>query len=471
MKKIYLLLLFAGIVLRFLFHFIFPTFNGDEIALGNNIKYSNYIELLYPLKFGQSSPPLYLLLQKFIISFSPFSFWISIKILSFISSVTGVIFFYLLMRKYQFKIAFLILFIIILFNPFIVSNSLTVKQYTIDLTGIILLIFFYKSNWFLRYGWIFFMIWGLFSNIGLFACAGYLLFVYLTQKSYLNFESLVIFLKSNLLTFLAPFPYIVYFIWYMNQDGAAEMKSYMVNYWNDSFIPLDLSIFKYLIYTVHGLWIFLLNSFEIWGIFLMLLMIPFFLNLKNKNLLFKQEILLLFSILFVHLVLNICQLYPFSDRLYLYLSPLFLLILGSSISKLIEYEVFKKKSNIFLVIISITTLSLYMAYTPSNDNDVVKLYSKLINLEEKNIYLTEKSMECINSFNDFTDDEFKKKIIFEPLDLSLQKSKYIVSRVGKKIKYNVSSPEEEIIQNLINKEKIVKLNSVNGYNIYLINSH
>ena len=109
-----------------------------------------------------------------------------------------------------------------------------------------------------------------------------------------------------------------------------------------------------------------------------------------------------------------------------------------------------------------------MAYTPSNDNDVVKLYGKLINLEENNFYVTKNTMKCINSFNDFTDDEFKKKIIFKPLDLRLDKSKYIVSRVVKKIKYNVSSPEEEIIQNLINKEKIEKLNSVNGYNIYLI---
>ena len=174
MKKVYLVLLLAGIVLRIFSHFIVPNFNVDEISLGNSIKYSNYIDLLYPLTSLQSAPPLYLLIQKFIISVLPFSFWMNIKILSFISSILGVLFFYFIIKKYQFKSIFLLLFIIILFNPFIVYNSLTVKQYTIDLTGIILLIYLFKSNWFLRYGWIYFIVWCLISNIGLFACAGYL---------------------------------------------------------------------------------------------------------------------------------------------------------------------------------------------------------------------------------------------------------------------------------------------------------
>lgn len=158
MKRIYLLLLFIGIILRFILQFIYPVFNVDEISLGNNIKYSNFIELLHPLKFGQSSPPLYLWLQKIIITISPLSFWINIKILSFISSIVGIILFYLFIKKNDYKVIFLLLFTIFLFNPFNIGNSLTVKQYTFDLTGILFMLVYFKSRWFNRYNWVFFVV-------------------------------------------------------------------------------------------------------------------------------------------------------------------------------------------------------------------------------------------------------------------------------------------------------------------------
>lgn len=468
MKKVYLALLLAGVVLRVFFHFIFPTFNVDEIALGNNIKHTDYIELLYPLTSMQSAPPLYLLLQKFIISVLPFHFWINIKLLSIISSILGIVFFYLLIKKYQFKSIFLLLFIIILFNPFIVYNSLTVKQYTIDLTGVILMVYLFKSNWFLRYGWVFFVVWCLISNIGLFACAGYLIYTFFNHKSFTNYNSIKLYIKNNILIFLSPLPYLVYFFWYMNQDGATQQKSYMVNYWKDSFIPLNEGFFKYSIYTIHGLWVYLLNAFEIWGILLMLLLVPFFVNIKKKDLRFKQEILLLFSTLIVHLILNILHLYPFSDRLYLYLALLFVLVLGSSISVLFEMNRIKKYFSVFIISISTITLFLYSFYMPHSDNDVANLYNKLNDLETKTVYVTEKSMVCIKSFDEFTDNQFKQGYTFEIIDSKLKKSKFIISRVSKKIKLNVTSPEEYIIQNLINQKIIIKINSVNGYNIFQI---
>ena len=158
MKKTYLLLLICGIVLRFTTQFIYPIFNVDEISLGNNIKHSSFIELLYPLKYGQSSPPLFLWLQKTIISISPFSFWINIKILSFVSSILGISLFYVFIKKNKYNVVFLLPFIILLFNPFTVGNSLTVKQYTFDLTGILFMLVYFKSKWFNKYNWYFFLI-------------------------------------------------------------------------------------------------------------------------------------------------------------------------------------------------------------------------------------------------------------------------------------------------------------------------
>lgn len=468
MKKIYLLLLFSGIILRFILQFIYPTFNVDEISLGNNIKYSNFIELLYPLKYGQSSPPLYLWLQKTIITILPLNFWINIKILSFISSILGIILFYLLIQKNDYKISFLLLFTIFLFNPFNIGNSLTVKQYTFDLTGIIFMLVYFKSRWFNRYNWVFFIVWSLMSNIGLFACAGYLIYDFRNQKTGMKFKDIIVYIKKNTLTFFAPLPYVFYFIWFMKQKGATELREYMVNYWSGSFIPINGNIFKYLLYTIHGLWIFIFNAFEVWGMLLMLLMIPFFLFVKRDKILFKQEIALLFYVLLVHLSLNIFHLYPFSDRLYLYLSPLFILVLGSSISTISNIQIIKKYFSTLNISISIITLFLYSLYTPCNDNDVLELYTKLNNLQVKTIYLTDKSMSCVESFNEFTDNKFTSKKIFSLIDSKFEKSKYLVSRVGKKIKMNVTSTEESIIENLIQLKKIKKIDNVNGYNIYEI---
>lgn len=468
MKNIYLFLLFSGIILRFITQFIYPTFNVDEISLGNNIKYSSFIELLYPLKYSQSSPPLFLWLQKLIIIISPLSFWINIKILSFISSVLGIILFYVFIKKNNFKAVFLLLYIILLFNPFNVGNSLTVKQYTLDLTGILFMLAYFKCQWFNKYNWVFFLFWCLLSNIGLFACAGYLIYDFFNQKSTFNFNTIFDYIKKNILTIISPLPYIIYFIWFMNQEGATELKSYMTQYWSNTFIPINGTIFNYSLYTIYGLWIFILNAFEIWGAFLMLLMIPFFIFLNKKEILFKQEILLLFYVLLIHLTLNLFQIYPFSDRLYLYISPLFILVLGSSITSISDLKMIKKYFQKTYILISIITLFLYSLYTPNSDNDLYGLYKKTNDLNVKTIYATKRTKYNSDKFDKFTDHKFKNKNEFILIDSKLEKSKYLVSRVAKKIKMNVTAQEEPIVQNLIRIKKIKKIDTVNGYNIYEI---
>lgn len=468
MKKICLFFLISGIIMRFVIQFMFPAFNVDEISLGNNIKYSGYIELLYPLQFGQSSPPLYLWLQKFIIETFPFSFWINIKILSFISSVLGIILFYVFIRRNNFNPIFLLLFIVLVFNPFVVNNSLTVKQYTIDLTGIVFLLVYFKNRIFEKYNWIFFLIWCLMSNIGLFACCGYLIYRLFNHYTIFSLNSVFDYIKKNILTILAPVPYVVYFLWFLNQKGSKELQIYMVQYWKDTFIPFDSSIFKYLLFTIHGLWIFIFNAFEIWGLFMMLLMIPFFLFLRKNQSLFREEILLLSCVVMVHLVLNLFHMYPFSDRLYLYITPLLILILGSSLLIVSDFEMLRKYFQKVNIVISLITLFLYSLYLPGNDNNVFMLYKKLNALDVNEFYATKKSKNTIDSFDNFTDNEFTihKEIML--LDSKLDQSGYIISRVAKKIKMNKTANEETEIQELINSKKIKKIDCVNGYNIYKI---
>jgi hypothetical protein len=467
-KKVFLLLLIIGIVLRFVVQYIFPSFNGDEIALGYNIKKSGFIELLYPLKYNQSAPPLFLWFQKLIITISPLFFWISIKILSFVSSVTGIILFYLFIKKYNFNIVFLLMFVIFLFNPFNIYHSLTAKQYTLELTGILFLILYFKSSFFKKYNWIIFLFWCMISNVGLFACTGYLIYEFFEQTKSINLKTIWIFIKKNLLTFLAPLPYVLYFIWYMKQDGAEELKLFMLNYWHNSFIPLNSHFFGHTIYTLQGLWVCFYSAIDVWGMFLMLLMVPTIYFIRKRVVLFNQEITLLLYIVFTHLILYALHMYPFSDRLYLYLSPLMLLLLGSSINSIFETEKIKKLLFPFVIVISGITFCIYCLYFPFKESDVVSLNNKLKNLNSKEIYVTKRAKISINSFNDFTDKyfAFNKKIVL--LDSSLTKSNYIISRVIKRIKIDATYPSEKIIQKLLLEKKIILIDKANGYNIYYI---
>jgi hypothetical protein len=210
------------------------------------------------------------------------------------------------------------------------------------------------------------------------------------------------------------------------------------------------------------------NSFEIWGVFLMLLIIPFFIYIKRKELVFKDEVMLLSIVLIIHLLFNLFHLYPFTERLYLYLSPLFVLTLGSSLERISNFKIIKTYFSKVYFLITITTIFLYSLYNPCNDNDVYGLYKKFQKLDVKTIYATEKSIYNFNSFDAFTDNEFKHNFSFIPVDKNLEKSKYLISRVSKKIKMNSTSPEESFVENLIQINKVKKVDQVNGFNIYEI---
>ena len=343
---------------------------------------------------------------------------------------------------------------------------MTVKQYTFDLTGILFLLVFFRTKTFERYNWIFFVIWSLISNVGLFACAGYLIFIFFEENIYRSWKQILHFFKKNILTILAPIPYVIYFLWYMNQNGASELKIYMTNYWRSSFIPLDSGFFRYIMALLNEFSIYFLCAVNIWGLFLALIIVPIFYYFFKHNLLFRKELLLLFCVLSVHLTLNILHLYPFSDRLFLYLSPLLVLALGSSIHSIFGNNKFQFP---FVILLSCTTFCMYSLYLPYKENDIVALYNSLTTHHAKTVYVTEKSNGCITKFNDFTDNEFKPNITFTEMDTSFSKSNFIVSRVHKKMAYGKTSAEEIEIQTLLKQNKLILIEKLSGYNIYKIN--
>jgi hypothetical protein len=471
-QKTFWLLLFIGIALRFYVQFIHPTFNVDEVALCKNLKYLTYTKLLYPLNGFQSAPPLYLWIQKTIITLSPFDFYISAKLLSFCSSIAILFLFNDLIKKQRVLVRLLLLSIM-LFNPYIIYHTLTIKQYTIDLLITLILVLSFEKSVFKRYGWLFFGVWCLLSNIGLFAISGYLIYLFL--KNCFPFKSFKIipFLRANGLVFLAPLPFISYYLWYSRQSGALELKNFMLNYWSINFISLDSQFFRHVAAIAYEIWVSVFCAVDFWGFFLMLLTLAlFYFVIKKQAFLFKQELLLLSCMFIVHVLFNILRLYPLADRLILYVTPLFLLALGASITLLMELDGFKRFSKAILLTFSVITIGFYSLYFPFKENDVIGLFDKVSRIDKGSnpIYVTYKASHIIKSFNRITDNKFieiQNRRILE-IDSNLNQSKYLISKTHKYLRYDKKPLEDSTIKKLIFDKKLIKIDSVDGYTIYKI---
>jgi hypothetical protein len=472
MRNLFIGLTVLGICFRFYLQFFYPVFNVDEIAIGNNIKELTFLELLYPLKYNQSAPPLYLWLQKSTVSISLFDFWISIKILSFFASSLTLIYFYKLIKKHMYAKEFILIFLIVIVNPYIVYNSLTLKQYTFDALGIVMLLYYFDTEKFKKYDFIFFLVWSLISNVGLFGCVGYL--IYLFFKNY-GFQNIVPFIKERYKVMLSILPYLLYFSWFMQQPRAVELKKYMTIYWKESFMPLDASIFKHIFMQLHGFWVFFFTMNELIGILLFTTAIVgfiFVLKQKNRKAFYFDEVMLLLSVFLVHLVLNFFNLYPLSDRLYLYLSFLFLILLLASLKKISTIPFLQNKGWILVLVLSSITLLSYNDYILFKENDVVSLNKKL-NLipETETVLYTAKSFKTVNDFNTFTNDKFKalkKPVVFDNREVN---SYYLVTRIPNKLKPGKKSKEEEEVSILKKTRKVQLWHEIKGYNIYKIESN
>jgi hypothetical protein len=467
MRRILLLVVFAGIIIRIYAQFYMPAFNVDEIALADNIKHKSFLELLFPLNNSQSAPPLFLWLQKIVITISPLPFWINIKILSTLCSIGALLLFHRLVKNSRGAFLMLSLFSL---NPFIIYNSLTVKQYSFDLFFTVMLLLVFENKNFRKLSFLFFVVWIMFSNIGLFAAAGLVLFkmvMHIRESGKLS--GLIRVFQQQLPIILAPLPYLFYFSWYMFQPGAEGVKEFMMEYWKENFIPFNTSIFNYTLALLQGFIVYFYNAWLWAGMALFIVTgLGIYHMIRNKvEILFKNEILVLMSILFVHLVLNGLHMYPFSDRLYLYLAPLFTLLAGvlinSDNSRFLKLRIYLSYSLVIVLIYG------FLKYLPYKENSILAVYKYVENENIEKVYVSPRTAEEVLSFNDFTDNYFEKDILLLNADSNLYNSSILISRVHRKIRAEwKTAPEEKSTLLLLEKGKIALKKRVNGYNIYSV---
>ncbi len=475
-KKLFLaIILISGIFFRFYYQFVQWSFNGDEVNLGLDIINHSLEHLFYPFQNMQSAPPLFLLVQKLISGIT--KPYISLNILTFISSCASLFLFNRILKRSFHPIIHILLIALFCFNPFIILNSLKLKQYSLDLTmGLLAVNYFYYTKGSLK-TFLFFSFFCLLSNVGLFFSAAFLVFHLIKflvgkRNNLLNLKIL----KRIIPYFLAPIPYLLFYIWFMNQQGATNLKSYMVNYWSQAFMPLDISIFRWLAIQAKGIYIFFFSTYLLIGLAMLILFLFGFLQVViNRKRIFRDELLGIVSIYFVslsiHLVLSALKMYPFSDRLFLYLAPGIFLIVGFGIeqlrrqlnSKQIQKVIFLSGAAIpFLAIIS------YFTYLPDKKNDIIGLM-EFVNSTDKNIVLTTKAKHTVLQWLEFTkyDKRDSSKLVSSKVINDNTKADLLITIQSEKFGHTKKYTSTEAkVESLLEHNEIVFYDRVDGFAIY-----
>jgi hypothetical protein len=467
--------LLGGILLRGYHQFIEWSFNGDEVNLGLDIIHNSFDTLFYPFQSRQSAPPLFLLLEKFISGFAKTYF--SFKILSFISSCASLFLFNRILKRSFHPLIQILLLALFCFNPFILINTLTLKQYSLDLTmGLIAVNYFVYKKESLK-TFLFFCVFCLLSNVGLFFSAAFLVFHFINFFEERRYKLLNLkILKWISPYLLAPLPYLLFFIWFMNQPGSINMKSYMVNYWSQAFMPLDISIFKWLAIQAKGIYIFFFSTYWFIGLAMLIL---FFLSLYqvvvNSKKIFRDELLGIVSIYIIsvciHLVLSAFKIYPFSDRLFLYLAPGIFLIIGFGIEQLRRQNTSNRRQKmIFLSGLAIPFFAIisYLTYLPGKKNDVIGLMG-FVNSTDKSIVMTTKAKHTVLQWLEFTDYTKKdpSKLVKSNIIEENEKADLLITIQSEKFGHTkkYTSTEAEV-QSLLENNEIVFYDRVDGFAIY-----
>ena len=471
-----MLIIIVGISLRFYIQFLDWSFNGDEVNLGLEIINNSFKELFYPFQNKQSAPPLFLLVEKFISGIG--KPYISLKLLSFLSSCASIFLFNRILKNSFHPTIHLLILALFCFNPFILSNSLTLKQYTLDLTlGLVAISYFcYEKK--LWKTFLFYSIFCLLSNVGLFFCAAFTIF---------HFSVAVSRRKIDLKTFkelspylLAPIPYLLFFLWFMSHPGAVKMQHYMVNYWNSAFMPLDFSIFRWIAIQGKVIYFFFFSTYWFIGIpMLLLILLGLVYVVKHRNKIFRNQLLqvvyLYIIIVCVHLILSALKMYPFSDRLFLYLAPGVYLLLGLGIEQIRRCYTLKRFRKLFFYAgmgIPLLAIVSYASYFPKKNNDVIGLI-EFVNSTNQTIrftpqakLLTHNWLKFTGYFNEQNADivEFRSRIkenMTTNFLIAIQSEKF-----GHKRKYTTPRPE---IIHLLDREQIFVYKRIPGFVIYKYN--
>lgn len=336
------LVILLGFYLRFKGYWANPSFGHDECGAAWNIKFKNYKELFGILRFLQVAPPLFLILTKFLTQVFGYSEKV-FRFIPFITSFISIFAFYFLAKKsFNNKLAILFSIFLFVINQRLIVYSFEFKPYSSDVfCAITLLLLFLNINInkinnkkIILYSLIL-ALFPWFSFISAFIIAGGFLNIFLNDFKNNIRKKILLFMPL----FLSGLIYLKICL-FSNYTGT-----HMVSDWEKFFVTLNPLHFlwlltesiKYLFFPVKFL-LFVLILF-IWGTII-------YSNEKSET--FKIAILGFATFL----IASLFHIYPFSDRIILFLTPIYILFIAKPLETV---SINKKIKSIILILIMLIT--------------------------------------------------------------------------------------------------------------------
>lgn len=331
------MIILLGVLIRLKGLLINPSMGHDECALGWNIKFKNYADFFGILRFMQMTPPFFMIATKITTKIFGFSDT-SLRILPFLAGISSIIAFYFLASK-TLKLTSSVLWATFFFaiNQQLIYYSFEFKPYNFDVFfTIICLIFFIDLNLkessiqkTIFYGLLLAIIpW--FSFVPVFIIASGFLNLLLKKNFKTDWQK-----KAALILPIIISGLIYLKIYLINN----YIGTHMVNYWQNDFVTANPLLFLYLL--VGNIRYFF---FPIQYILFSLILLVWGIKLYAQE---KSSFLNISIISFVLLIIaSFFHLYPFFNRLVLFLVPIFLLL----IIKPLDLASFDKKFKLFIIL-------------------------------------------------------------------------------------------------------------------------
>lgn len=358
-----------GVLFRLKGFWANPSFWHDECAMAWNIKFKSYPELFGILRFLQVTPPFFSVATKFLTQIFGYSEMV-FRFIPFITGCSSIVLFYWLSKKVL-TVPSSVFWATFLFsiNQELINYSFEFKPYGVDVffTLICLLLFVnlgldkLNIKKALLYG-VSIAIVPWFSFVSSFVIAGGVLNIFITEakkKSLRNKAIYALFLP----VFISALFYLKFYI--MNNYTGTHMTSDWYNY----FVTLNPIHFLYLLANNLK---YLFSPLKYALFTLILLVWGVIIYKREKSEFFNISILTLlifFAASFMHV-------YPFAERVILFLIPIFLLFIVKPLD-LIPEKFSDKKLKLFIILF----LMFFTAY-PQVKNIYEFAYAKTIDRGE-----------------------------------------------------------------------------------------
>jgi len=320
-KFILIFIILFGILLRLKGFLANPSFWHDECAMAWNIKFKSYSELFGILRFLQVTPPFFSIATKFLTSI----FGYSEMVFRFIPLLTGclsIIGFYFLASK-ALKTRFSIITAVFLFviNQRLINFSFEFKPYGVDVFFTIICLLFFvnldmeKLNKMkaLIYGALLSIVpW--FSFVSIFALTGGVLNLFFQNLKKKKGEFLFTFYSLLFPLLISALLYLKIYL-LTNYTGT-----HMVSDWANYFITLNPLKFLFLL-SESIKYLFAPVEYVLFA--LIMLIFGIIIYIREKSLFFNVAILTFISFI----VTSFLKIYPFGDRIIIFLIPIYLLLM------------------------------------------------------------------------------------------------------------------------------------------------